>query len=82
MWRSHPPHRTFSFVGAVRSGPSIRSYRCPVVTCDMCGRTAEEADVALHWTTAVERGQKRFFCELCSRKHLRAMESKLDSEWW
>jgi len=48
----------------------------------MCGQTAEEADVALHWTTAVERGQKRFFCEVCSRKHLRAMESKLDSEWW
>jgi hypothetical protein len=59
-----------------------QGYRCPVVTCDMCGQTAEEADVALHWTTAVERGQKRFFCEVCSRKHLRAMESKLDSEWW
>jgi hypothetical protein len=34
------------------------------------------------WTTAVENGRKRVFCDTCSREHLRAMESKLDSEWW
>jgi hypothetical protein len=48
----------------------------------MCGRTADDAAAALTWTTAVERGEKRFFCDVCSREHLRAMESKLDSEWW
>ena len=31
---------------------------------------------------AVENGRARSFCEKCSREHLRAMESKLDSEWW
>ena len=36
----------------------------------------------LTWTTAVENGRRRIFCPACSRKHLRAIESKLDSEWW
>jgi hypothetical protein len=59
-----------------------RSYRGHVATCDLCGRTAEDASVVLTWTTAVENGRKRTFCDVCSREHLRAMESKLDSEWW
>ncbi|MBD8870222.1 hypothetical protein [Nocardioides donggukensis] len=50
-------------------------------TCDFCGRT-EEGDQPLTWSTAVENGRQRTFCETCSREHLRAMESKLDSEWW
>jgi hypothetical protein len=53
-------------------------------TCDFCGRQDDAADpaVALTWTTAVERGRTRRFCPTCSREHLRAMEGKLDSEWW
>ena len=54
-------------------------------TCDFCGRRADEDDdptVALTWTTAVERGRTRSFCPTCSREHLRAMEGKLDSEFW
>jgi len=50
-------------------------------TCDFCGRQAED-ELPLTWTTAVENGRKRVFCDTCSREHLRAMESKLDSEWW
>jgi len=49
-------------------------------TCDFCGR--QEDELPLTWTTAVENGRKRVFCDACSREHLRAMESKLDSEWW
>lgn len=59
-----------------------RSYGGDVVTCDLCGRTAEEGAVVLTWTTAVENGRRRMFCDRCSREHLRAMEGKLDSEWW
>ncbi|MEZ0579153.1 hypothetical protein [Nocardioides sp. MH1] len=51
-------------------------------TCDFCGRTAPEEVPPLTWSTSVERGRTRVFCETCSREHLRAMESKLDSEWW
>jgi len=36
----------------------------------------------LTWSTAVENGRARVFCETCSREHLRAIEGKLDSEWW
>lgn len=52
------------------------------MTCDFCGRRAEAEDVPLIWTTAVERGRLRHYCDECSRTHLRSMESKLDSEWW
>lgn len=54
----------------------------PVRTCDFCGKQAEDDVTTLTWTTAVENGRQRTFCESCSREHLRAMESKLDSEWW
>lgn len=51
-------------------------------TCDFCGHQADGDDPPLTWSTAVENGQRKVFCETCSREHLRAMESKLDSEWW
>ena len=50
-------------------------------TCDLCGRQAEE-DLTLTWMTSVENGRSRTYCEDCSRQHLRAIEGKLDSEWW
>lgn len=48
------------------------------------GDTTDEPDiqVPLTWTVAVENGRRRRFCDECSRRHLRAMEAKLDSEWW
>jgi hypothetical protein len=52
-----------------------------VATCDFCG-TSVEGDAPLTWTTSVERGRMLVFCDRCSREHLRAMEGKLDSEWW
>ena len=51
------------------------------VTCDFCG-VQSDAAAALSWTVAVENGRQRRFCDTCSRTHLRAMEGKLDSEWW
>lgn len=53
-----------------------------MVTCDFCGRTAQEGVATLTWTTAVEQGRRRTFCDECSRRHLREMEGKLDSEYW
>jgi hypothetical protein len=51
------------------------------VTCHLCGTRATGTE-ALTWTTAVENGRRRAFCDTCSRANLRAMEGKLDSEWW
>jgi len=53
-----------------------------VTTCDFCGRQESDETKTLSWTTAVERGRKRVYCDECSRTNLRAMEGKLDSEWW
>ena len=53
----------------------------PVRTCDFCGRQAEDAET-LTWTVSVENGRRRTYCDDCSRDHLRAIEGKLDSEWW
>ncbi len=30
----------------------------------------------------MENGHRRTYCEDCSRTHLRAIEGKLDAEWW
>lgn len=54
----------------------------PATTCSFCGKVAEGDTPPLTWTTATELGRTRWFCDTCSREHLRAMESKLDSEWW
>jgi hypothetical protein len=51
-------------------------------SCDLCGRQEADDAKTLTWTTAVERGRPKTFCDDCSREHLRAMEGKLDSEWW
>lgn len=53
-----------------------------MATCDLCGRTAEEGAATLTWSTAVERGRRYTSCEACSREHLRAIEGKLDRDWW
>jgi len=63
--------------------PGASGYSGAVpVTCDFCGAVAPGEDRPLTWTTAVENGRERVFCDRCSREHLRAIEAKLDSEWW
>ncbi len=53
-----------------------------MVTCAFCGAVSDAEDPPLTWTSATELGRIKYFCDRCSREHLRAMESKLDSEWW
>lgn len=50
--------------------------------CDWCGRVERDVARTLAWSTAVEGGRRRSYCEYCSREHLRSMEGKLDSEFW
>jgi hypothetical protein len=53
-----------------------------VFTCDLCGRQVETEAETLTWTTSVENGRQRTYCDTCSRTHLRSIEGKLDSAWW
>ena len=53
------------------------------VTCDSCGREPDDAALArLTWTVGVERGRTVWTCVDCSRRFLRGIEGKLDSDWW
>lgn len=62
--------------------PGVRRRLARMVTCAYCGADAPGEVAPLTWTSAVEQGRLRLFCDRCSRDHLRAMEGKLDSEHW
>ncbi|MGL5851826.1 MAG: hypothetical protein ACRCZD_13695 [Phycicoccus sp.] len=36
----------------------------------------------LAWTRGTEGERQVWTCDDCSRRHLRAIEGKLDSAWW
>lgn len=50
------------------------------VLCARCGAAADGPLVS--WTLSVEGGVRRHYCEVCSRENLRAIEGRLDAEWW
>jgi hypothetical protein len=52
------------------------------VTCAWCGAVADGGAPPLTWSTSLERGAVRHYCDRCSREHVRDIEGKLDSAWW
>ncbi|SDK91734.1 hypothetical protein [Streptomyces indicus] len=50
------------------------------LVCARCGATADGPRPT--WTFSMEDGRRRYFCDSCSREHLRAIEGRLDSSWW
>lgn len=50
------------------------------LSCGLCGLTASEQP--LSWATSVEGGVTRYYCDTCSRENLRAMEGRLDADWF
>ncbi|MGW3801516.1 MULTISPECIES: hypothetical protein [Streptomyces] len=52
------------------------------VTCARCGATADGDIAPPTWICSVEDGRSQYFCDACSRTHLRAIESRLDSACW
>jgi len=75
------PKRQFPRLSGGTNAPEA-AYCGPVTTCDFCGKQEPDEDKTLTWTTSVENGRLRRYCDECSRTHLRAMEGKLDSEFW
>ena len=51
-----------------------------MVTCAWCGTIAEL--LPLSWTASNERGGLRYYCDRCSRQHVRSIEGRLDAEHW
>jgi Zn-finger protein len=53
------------------------------IVCTGCGCSPEDAASArLSWSRGIERGRAVWTCAECSRRHVRSIEAKLDSEWW
>ena len=53
------------------------------LVCSTCGLVPDDdADARLTWVLGVEKGQKVWTCDRCSRENLRSIEGKLDSAWW
>jgi hypothetical protein len=59
-----------------------------VLVCHVCGSVLDaDADEqsgmqALHWVAAHENGRDVRYCPSCARENLRAIEGKLDSEYF
>ena len=53
-----------------------------VVTCSFCGTVVESDDPPITWTVGDRERQAALVLRRLLAQHLRAMESKLDSEWW
>ena len=51
------------------------------VTCTLCGRQGE-GPALLTWSSTHGPRGTTLTCETCTRRHLRAMEAKLDEEHW
>ena len=55
------------------------------MVCGTCGGTpaaAQRAAALLSWARGTELGRVVWTCPECSRRHLRSIEGKLDSQWW
>ena len=50
-------------------------------TCSACGTTTDEP-APLTWSTATGPRGTTWFCDRCTRAHVRSIEAKLDEEHW
>ncbi len=50
------------------------------VSCAVCGSTAPSQP--LTWTTTTDPRGTTLICDRCTREHVRAMEARLDEEYW
>jgi hypothetical protein len=67
-------------------GTLRRRYGRRVTTCAGCGATPDGEDddgtVPLGWSHSVEERGVVLLCAACTRTHVRAIEAKLDAQWW
>ncbi|MFD7298149.1 hypothetical protein ACFV9W_33100 [Streptomyces sp. NPDC059897] len=61
-------------------GDSAKQPDHQPLACARCGTTVRE--LPLTWTFSVEGGTRRYFCDACARENIRAIEGRLDSDWW
>jgi hypothetical protein len=54
----------------------------PAVVCAVCGTSAPDGEPPLTWSTQLGRRGVELVCDRCTRENVRAIEGKLESEWW
>ncbi|MER5616755.1 hypothetical protein [Streptomyces sp. NPDC002215] len=62
--------------------PAQNESDAAVVTCALCGTSADGDTAPPTWICSVEDGRRQYFCDECARTNIRAIESRLDSAWW
>jgi hypothetical protein len=55
-----------------------------VETCAGCGTLSggENGSTPMTWMVSVENGERRCYCERCTRENVRSVEGRLDQSWW
>ena len=59
-----------------------------ILVCALCGTSLDANDdeqsgmAALTWVTSTERGREIRYCPACARDNVRAIEAKLDGDFW
>jgi hypothetical protein len=50
--------------------------------CAWCGAWPDGDEPPLTWTVQTTPRGVELFCDTCTREHLRAIEAKLDADWF
>ena len=54
-------------------------------TCSVCGKVADPAvdgDPPVAWSAEIVDARPSWVCPRCTRDNVRAIEAKLDQNWW
>ena len=63
--------------------PATADQNVERIVCGSCGSVPDDPERARpSWSFGIERGRRTWTCVACSRRHLRSIEGKLDSDWW
>jgi hypothetical protein len=72
-------------VSVVEPDRSDESQASEPLVCATCGARPDAGDeptARLTWSRGTDGDAVTWTCERCSREHLRAIEGKLDPDWW
>lgn len=62
------------------SDSGMSTVRCQ--RCGLVGNASSDSSIRLTWVMDRDADQVRWTCPRCAGENVRAMEAKLDLEWW
>ena len=76
-----PAGREDAVHGEEPGAAGTRAEAEPSYSCQVCGRSGSGAEL-LQWVMDRRAGRASWTCPGCAATHIRALEAKLDPEWW